>query len=144
MGLYRSLGALVCCPGPSNKLKQQIEPNRNSWQYPLINYSVTVETNNSVGAVGRLGAPALAASTLTSAVSLHNSPLPSAASSTVTSVLAMGASHSTSPSPPASTLLMTASMASMSSLHSHHPLDSLLTPAASPEEDPLETWIHNV
>ena len=28
--------------------------------------------------------------------------------------------------------------------HPHHPLDSLLTPAASPEEDSLEPWIQTV
>ena len=42
------------------------------------------------------------------------------------------APSSVSSSPPNSTNL------------THHPLDSLLTPAASPEEDPLETWIQTV
>ena len=50
-----------------------------------------------------------------------HSPSPSAASS----------SSQSSVSPPLSSL-------------THHPLDSLLTPAASPEEDSLETWIQTV
>ena len=31
-------GWWVCCPGPSNRLRPQIEPLLNSWQYPLMNY----------------------------------------------------------------------------------------------------------
>ena len=55
-----------------------------------------------------------------SSASTANSPAPSAASSSSSSV-----------TPPLSSL-------------THHPLDSLLTPAASPEEDSLETWIQTV
>ena len=33
---------------------------------------------------------------------------------------------------------------SMPKFHHSHPLDSLLTPAASPEEDSLEPWIQTV
>ena len=55
-----------------------------------------------------------------SSASTANSPAPSAASNSSSSV-----------TPPLSSL-------------THHPLDSLLTPAASPEEDSLETWIQTV
>ena len=87
---------------------------------PVHPQTLTVETSSGTAA----SRPVVAAASLTS-VDLHKSP---SAASTATSVL--------SSSSPASTLLMTT--------HHHHPLDSLLTPAASPEEDPLETWIHTV
>lgn len=62
----------------------------------------------------------------TLSVQLLNAPSPSAASVSSST----GSAQSVTP-PPA--LLQT-----------HHALDSLLTPAASPEEDPLETWIQTV
>ena len=89
---------------------------------PVHPQTLTVETSSGSAASQPLAAGV--AASLTS-IDLHKSP---SAASTATSVLS---------SSPASTLLMTTH-------HHHHPLDSLLTPAASPEEDPLETWIHTV
>ena len=55
------------------------------------------------------------------------------------------AAHSPSPSA-ASSSSQSSSVTNPPELSSltHHPLDSLLTPAASPEEDSLETWIQTV
>ena len=55
------------------------------------------------------------------------------------------AAHSPSPSA-ASSSSQSSSVTTPPELSSltHHPLDSLLTPAASPEEDSLETWIQTV
>ena len=95
---------------------------------PVHPQTLTVETSSGSAAASQPLAAGVAAS-LTS-IDLHKSP---SAASTATPVLT-----SSSPVPAsASTLLMTTH-------HHHHPLDSLLTPAASPEEDPLETWIHTV
>ena len=94
---------------------------------PVHPQTLTVETSSGSAASQPLAAGV--AASLTS-IDLHKSP---SAASTATPVLT-----SSSPVPAsASTLLMTTH-------HHHHPLDSLLTPAASPEEDPLETWIHTV
>ena len=62
---------------------------------------------------------------------LTNSPSPSAASTVSNQSTGSAAPPSSSVTPPLSSSLP-------------HPLDSLLTPAASPEDDSLETWIQTV